>query len=320
MSRGGSIVFIRKEKLPNLTDKSKPPVVVGVLDGNRSWEQLITFGKETLDWNVKFVVGYPGTSFLLLAVRRGETHMMGTSNLSLLKEMFDTGGFVGVSQLGGGDTGANDEARTNFENIPTFPMMMKGKVRGLESARPSNSGPRSTRSTSGMRCRPERRRRSSIPIATPGPRSSRIRNSSAWASCSSARTSSPSPASYSRRSSRRRPIRRRRSPHYMDDMKLKNGLPAEALTDEELAAMAKAKGLDKMDVPAVKAKLTAVGSGGRDIEFMVDGASKKLDVSSSRTKVTIKGEKAARDELKAGMECSIEVMGDSKDANGVACN
>ena len=87
VSRGGSIVFIRKDKLANLTDKTKPPVVVGVLDGNRSWEQMITFGKELLGWNVRFVVGYPGTSFMLLAVRRGETHMMGTSNLSLLKEI-----------------------------------------------------------------------------------------------------------------------------------------------------------------------------------------------------------------------------------------
>ena len=131
VSRGGSIVFIRKEKLADLTDKSKPPVVVGVLDGNRSWEQMITFGKETLGWNIKFVVGYPGTSFMLLAVRRGETHMMGTSNLSLLKEMFATGDFVGLAQLGGGESGANDEARTGFENIPPFPTMMKGKATGL---------------------------------------------------------------------------------------------------------------------------------------------------------------------------------------------
>jgi hypothetical protein len=107
---------------------------------------------------------------------------------------------------------------------------------------------------------------------------------------------------------------------FMDDMKIRNGLPAEALSDEELAAMAKAKGLDKTDTPPLQAKLTAVGAGGRDIEFMVDGASKKLDVSSSRTRVSIAGQKAARDQLKAGMDCSIQVMGESKDADGITCN
>jgi hypothetical protein len=107
---------------------------------------------------------------------------------------------------------------------------------------------------------------------------------------------------------------------YMDELKIKHGLPAEPLTDEELAKMAKEKGLDKADIPAVKAKLTAVSSGGREIEFPVAGATKKLDVSSSRTNITIAGQKAPRDALKAGMECSIEFMGDSKEANGVACN
>jgi len=319
VSRGGSIIFIRKEKLANLTDKSKPPVVVGVLDGNRSWEQLITFGKETLGWNVKFVVGYPGTSFLLLAVRRGETDMMGTSNLSLLKELFDTGEFVGVTQLGGGDTGANDEARTNFENIPTFPVIMKGKVKGLEAD-----------AFEFWTALNDIDKWYALPPGTPKDIVDTYR--AAWAKIVKdpefirmgklqfSEDFKPIPGDTQQDFIQKTAYPRKEITAFMDDMKLKNGLPAEALTDEELAAMAKAKGLDKMDVPAVKAKLTAVGTGGRDIEFVVDGASKKLEVSSSRTKVTIKGEKAARDQLKAGMDCSIEVMGDSKDANGVACN
>ena len=292
VSRGGSIVFIRKEKLADLTDKSKPPVVVGVLDGNRSWEQLITFGKETLGWNVKFVVGYPGTSFLLLAVRRGETHMMGTSNLALLKEMFDTGGFVGVAQLGGGDTGANDEARTGFESIPTFPVMMKGKARGLEAeafefwtalndidkwyALPPNT-PKDI--VEAYRTAWEKMIKDPEFI-----RLGKLQFSADF---------TPIAGAKQQEFIQKTAYPKKEITAFMDDMKIKNGLPAEALSDEELAAMAKAKGLDKTDVPALKAKLTGVGSGGRDIEFVIDGASKKLDVSSSRTKVTIAGQKAA---------------------------
>jgi tripartite-type tricarboxylate transporter receptor subunit TctC len=319
VSRGGSIIFIRKEKLADLTDKSKPPVVVGVLDGNRSWEQLITFGKETLGWNVKFVVGYPGTSFLMLAVRRGETHMMGTSNLSLLKEMFATGDFVGVTQLGGGDTGANDEARTGFEKIPTFPAMMKGKTEGLESeafefwtalndidkwyALPPNT-PKEIVDTyraawDKMIKDPEFVRMGKLQFSE---------------------DFRPIHGELQQEFVQKTAYPRKEITAYMDDMKIKNGLPAEALSDEELAAMAKAKGLDKSDVPPVQAKLTAVGAGGRDIEFVVDGASKKLDVSSSRTRVSISGQKAPRDQLKAGMDCSIQVMGQSKDVDGITCN
>jgi uncharacterized NAD-dependent epimerase/dehydratase family protein len=107
---------------------------------------------------------------------------------------------------------------------------------------------------------------------------------------------------------------------YMERLKAKYGLPAQPLSDEEIAEMAKAKGLDKVDVPSVKAKLTAVSTGGRDIEFTADGASKKLDVSSSRTSVSIAGKKTTRDQLKAGMECEIQAMGEAKEANGIACN
>ena len=108
VQRGGSVVFMRTDHKANLTDKSKPPVVVGVIDGDRSWEQMITWGAELLGWNVRFVVGYPGSAMMLLSIRRGETHMMGTSNLFILRDMFKTGEFVGVAQLGGGASMGDD--------------------------------------------------------------------------------------------------------------------------------------------------------------------------------------------------------------------
>ena len=106
---------------------------------------------------------------------------------------------------------------------------------------------------------------------------------------------------------------------FMDQLKTKNGLPAEPLSDEELAALAKAKGLDKMEIPSVKATLIAVGEGGRDIEFAVDGANRKIDVSNSRTNVNIDGKKVGRTELKPGVICTIEFIDGQKEANGVSC-
>ncbi len=320
VSRGGSIVFIRKEKLANLADKSKPPVIVGVLDGNRSWEQMITFGAEMLNWNVRFVVGYPGTSFLLLAVRRGETDMMGTSNLQLLKEMFDSGQAVGVAQLGGGNMAGDPiEARTNFEKIPTFNTLVEGKGTGI--------GRKAFDFWTALN---DIDKWYALPPGVPKEIVDAYRD--AWAKMVKdpefirlgklqfSEDFEPVPGQKQQDMVMKTAYPEREITAYMEQMKAKYGLPTEALSDEELAAIAKAKGLDKADVPAVKAKLTAVGNGGRDIEFSVNGTTKKLEISSSRTNVTIAGQKVPRGELKAGMECSIEFIGDSKDANGVKCN
>jgi tripartite-type tricarboxylate transporter receptor subunit TctC len=320
VSRGGSIVFIRKEKLANLTDKSKPPVVVGVIDGNRSWEQAITFGAEMANWNVRFVVGYPGTSFLLLAVRRGETDMMGTSNLQLLKEMFGTGQAVGVGQLGGGNMEGEDvEARTNFEKIPTFETLLEGK-----------GTPADRKAFEFWSALNEIDKWYALPPGTPKEVVEAYRE--AWAKIVKdpefirmgklqfSEDFEPIPGAKQQDMVVKTAYPDKEIVNYMEQLKAKYGLPAEALTDEQLAALAKQKGLDKADVPAIKAKLSAVGDGGRDITFTAGGATKKVDVSSSRTNVTIAGQKAARSDLKTGMECEIEAAEGAKEAGSVKCN
>jgi cation diffusion facilitator CzcD-associated flavoprotein CzcO len=106
---------------------------------------------------------------------------------------------------------------------------------------------------------------------------------------------------------------------FMDQLKTKHGLPAEPLSEEELAALAKAKGFDKMEIPSVKAVLLVVGEGGRDIEFAVAGANRKIDVSNTRTNVNIGGQKADRAALKPGATCAIEFVDGAKEASGVTC-
>ena len=128
VSRGGSIVTIRKEKLPNLTDKSKPPVVVGVIDGNRSWEQMITFGKEHLGWNVKFVIGYSGTPAMILAAMNGEADCMASSSTSQLKPLLDNPAFAAFTQLGDLNDNGKFVPRTAFPNVKVFADMIMPKL------------------------------------------------------------------------------------------------------------------------------------------------------------------------------------------------
>lgn len=318
VSRGGSIVFVRKERLPNLTDPSKPPVVVGMIDGNRSWEQGIVWGKEFLNWNLRYVIGYPGTGFLMLAVQRGETHMEGTANLSLLKEMMDSGGFVPVAQLGNVLQDGKIEERSNFENIPTFSDLIKNKASGIAAE-----------AFEFWAQLNDIDKWYALPPKTPKPIVDAYR--AAWDKMvrdpdfiRQGKTLFGADFAPISGDSQQQLVKQTAYPKaevlaYVSDMKVRQGLPVEPLSDEELAKLAKEKGLDKTGLPALQAVLKTVGEAGRDIEFTANGSTRKIGVSSSRTKVSIGGQKADRADLKAGMTCAIEFMGDAKEANGVAC-
>lgn len=131
VTRGGSILVLRKEKLANLTDKSLPPIVVGTIDGIGSWEQLVMFGQKILGWNAKFVLGYRGTQEMVLALQRGEIDMTGTANPPLLQQMFSTGGVIGVAHEGGSDDSYGAEQRAAFGNVPPMGNLLAGKLEGI---------------------------------------------------------------------------------------------------------------------------------------------------------------------------------------------
>ena len=319
VQRGGSIVFMRKDHLSNLTDKSKPPVVIGVVDGDRSWEQMIIWGAEILGWNTKFVVGYPGSAMMMLAVRRGETHMMGTSNLFLLKDMFATGEFVGVAQLGAGASVGDDiEQRAEFGKIPTFNTLVQGKLHGLAAE-----------TFDFWSALNDVDKWYALPPGTPKEIVDTYR--AAWDKMVKdpefikqgkllfSADFTPVTGKHMEDVVGKTAYPKSEIVSFMDQLKVKNGLPAEPLSDEELAALAKAKGFDKMEIPKVQAHLLKVGDGGRTIEFAVNGVNKSLDISSSRTAVNIGGKKVPRAELRAGVTCTIEFVDGSKDANGVTC-
>jgi hypothetical protein len=71
--KGGTALIINKEAEKRIVDKKAEPVIMGALSGMpRSGMQMTAWGKEFLDWNVRWVVGYPGTNDLTVALERGE--------------------------------------------------------------------------------------------------------------------------------------------------------------------------------------------------------------------------------------------------------
>ena len=317
VSRGGSIVFINKDKLKNLTDASLKPVIVGELDGSRNWAQMIMFGQAALGWNIRFVIGYPGTSQLLLAVRRGEVDMIGTSNLKLLEEMFKTGDYVGVAQMGSSDGSGGVEGRSSFAKVPVFDDLVEGKFSGqakeaFEFWTKLNQMDKWYALPAGTPSTIIDTYRAAFDKATKDPeflKSARIQFSEDF---------TPLPGTMVSKLISTTAYPKKEITAFIEGMKAKNGLPAQPLSDEELAKLAQEKGLaGKM--ASVQTTLKDVKNGGRAIVFEVKGKSQSADVSSSRTQITIAGKKASRKELKPGLQCKVSYPGDKQEAATIAC-
>ena len=126
--RGGTVLMIRKDAEPRLYDKKQPPVMMGSLGGvPRSGMQTTAWGVEFLGWNAKWVIGYPGTNDLLLALDRGEIDMTATGNLFHIRKLLATGKFKILAQTGTLQDGKLIP-RAEFEDAPFVADMMKGKI------------------------------------------------------------------------------------------------------------------------------------------------------------------------------------------------
>jgi tripartite-type tricarboxylate transporter receptor subunit TctC len=314
VSRGGSLLVLRKEKLPNLTNRSLPPVIVGEIDGNRSWGQMVMWGADILGWNIKFVVGYPGSGPLNLAARRGEIDMFGTAGLTLLKQILETNQFVAVAQDGATVDGQST-GRKDFPTVPVFSELVEGKTSGIgaETFEFWNSSVQMDKWYA-------------LPTGTPKDYVEAYRT--AWnklvvdpeflksAYLQFGEDFTPVTGEHVAKLVARTSYPRKEITAHLESLKIKYGLPAQPLRDDEIARLAKEQGLTT-ESPKVATMLKAVNNEGREIVFVNDSKEETIEVSGSRTNVTIGGRKAARADLKAGMNCEIGYNG--KDADIVAC-
>ena len=314
VTRGGSIVLLRKDKLANLTDRSLPPAVIGELDGNRTWGQLVMWGADILGWNIKFVVGYPGSGALNLAIRRGEIDMYGTSGLTQLRDLLATGLVVALVQDGVLSDG-QPLGRKDFPDVPIFDTMVAGKLSGLakETYEFWSSGVQMDKWYA-------------LPAGTPPQYVAAYRK--AWnnliqdpefiktAQLQFGDDVTPVTGDDVAKLVKATAYPRKEITAYMESLKIKYGLPAQPLRDDEIAKLAKERGLIPEPLK-VKAVLKAVNNDGREIVFAAGDAEQKLEVSSSRTTLMVGGNKVARGDIKPGMTCEIGYTG--KDADSISC-
>src|SRR5262249_13447035 len=126
--RGGTMLVIKKEAEPRLYDKRAAPVVMGSLSGlPRSGMQMTAWGIEYLDWNAKWVIGYRGTTELMIALERGEIDMTSTGNLFHVQKLLATGRFKVLAQTGMLRNGRR-VARPEFVDVPVIEDLLAGRI------------------------------------------------------------------------------------------------------------------------------------------------------------------------------------------------
>jgi tripartite-type tricarboxylate transporter receptor subunit TctC len=116
---GGSVLIVRKDAVPRLTDPNARPVIVGAISGTRSWNAMALWGREYLDWNMRWLPGYKTTSSLIKAIRQGEIDMFGTSNSAIIDPLLEDGVIEMLVQEGIGPPG-RARRRDAYPNVPTM--------------------------------------------------------------------------------------------------------------------------------------------------------------------------------------------------------
>ena len=128
VSRGGTVMMIRKDALARLGDRTARPVVVPGVEVASTGPLMALWGAEHLGWNVKFVIGYAGASAMMLAVRQGEADVLATSSALQIRPLLEDPNFIAYAQFGDlADDGTYVE-RDNYPGVPVFADIIMPKL------------------------------------------------------------------------------------------------------------------------------------------------------------------------------------------------
>lgn len=124
INRGGSVLFIRKDAMKRLKDKSQKPVIVAAISGTRSWQAMPMWGAEFLGWNLRWIPGYKGSGQMTTAIRRGEVDMFATNNAYIIDELVKDGVVDLLVQEGQTEKG-KFVPRPSYPKVPPMPAMLQ---------------------------------------------------------------------------------------------------------------------------------------------------------------------------------------------------
>ena len=298
----GGVVIVPKALLGRLRDKSQKPLIFGGIRGTRGQSQMAVWGPAFLGWNIRWVVGYLGSSGMNLAFERGETQVTANSNVSVTLPFLKSGKYVAISQTGR----IKGQGSTRSELYPTVPLFHKMVLPKLKTARARSA-------FKAWWTMVQVGKYYMLPPTTPAAVVKVFR--AAFHKALAGKDLD-------------RKIKLMWNPGYTvatgpEMTKLVRDI--KKVTDEDLTFI---DGLrTSVGIPAgigrnkvVLSKITGIKKGGRTISFKVRrGKTNKVKVSGKRTKVTIAGNSAKRSALKKGMTCRFIYRKKNKTAKSITC-
>ena len=122
-------LIISKDAVKRLTDKSQPPVNMGIVGTSlRTGYYQALWGTAFLGWNVKWVPGYQQTGQVRQAMERGEIDMTAFGGERDISYLNKTGKFTAVTQSGQ-HAGGKRIGRDVIGNAPILSDLVQGKIK-----------------------------------------------------------------------------------------------------------------------------------------------------------------------------------------------
>jgi tripartite-type tricarboxylate transporter receptor subunit TctC len=299
----GGVVLVPKAMLDRLKDKAQKPLIFGGINGTRGQSQMAVWGPAFLGWNIRWVVGYLGSSGMNLAFERGETQVTANTNNGVIKPFLESGKFVAIAQSGL-RKGKDVKRSPLYPDVPLFSKMILPQLKTAQEKSAFNAW--WTMGQVGKYYM--------LPPKTP-------------ADVVKVYRAAFEKALADKEVNRR--IMALWSPVYTVDTGREMAdlvKDIKRITDEDLAFI---DGLRRsVGIPAgvgrnrvVRSKITKIDSAGRAVSFKVNrGRTHKVQVSSKKTEIMVGGKKAKRSDLKTGMTCRFIYPKTNKTAKSVACD
>jgi hypothetical protein len=89
---------------------------------------MAAWGKEFLGWNLRWVLGYRGTSELFVALDRGEIDMTATSNMGLFSRLL-AGGKSKILVQSGTTRAGRLSPRAEFSDASLMPLLLQDRIK-----------------------------------------------------------------------------------------------------------------------------------------------------------------------------------------------
>lgn len=94
------VLLLRRDAEEKFKNRSLEPATMGDVSAVRTSGQMGVWGPAYLGWNVRWVVGYKGSSEVMLAALRGEVDMHATFERKIISKLLESGEFITPVQTG----------------------------------------------------------------------------------------------------------------------------------------------------------------------------------------------------------------------------